>query len=150
MKESFYVRRNRKKNLVEPLVMGTRTWIFFCHSKVFRLHAILHDAAEAVRSKSNGSTGYCYTFGRGPNSSLFGPVIVLPFCHWESFLNIQFKNRQLLKHYVMLFSRDRVFFYKRYSRDRSFEYWAFQRYSFCPQKIQTHKKSILVHKKHCE
>ena len=30
-------------------------------------------------------------------------MIVLPFCHSESFLNICFKNRQLLKQYVLFF-----------------------------------------------
>ena len=43
--------------------MGTRTWNFwFCHFKVFRLHAILHDAAGAVRVHSGKGPGYCYKF----------------------------------------------------------------------------------------
>ena len=32
----------------------------FRYSKVFRLHAILHDAARAVRAHSGTGPGYCY------------------------------------------------------------------------------------------
>ena len=46
----------------------------FRYSKVFRLHAILHDAAGAVRSHTGKGPGYCYLVGRGPNSSLLGHV----------------------------------------------------------------------------
>ena len=52
----------------------------FRYSKVFRLHAILHDAAGAVRSHSGKGPGYCYMIGRGPNSCLLGNVTGLPFC----------------------------------------------------------------------
>ena len=41
---------------------------FFRHSKVFRLHAILHDAAGTVRAHSGKGPGYCYMIGRGQNS----------------------------------------------------------------------------------
>ena len=44
----------------------------FCYSKVFRQHAMLHDAAGAVRSHSGKGPGYCYMIGRGPNSCLLG------------------------------------------------------------------------------
>ena len=37
------------------------------YSKVFRLHAILHDAAVAVRSHTGKGPGYCYMIGRGQN-----------------------------------------------------------------------------------
>ena len=39
----------------------------FLYSKVFRLHAILHDAAGAFHSHSGKGPGYCYMIGRGPN-----------------------------------------------------------------------------------
>ena len=52
----------------------------FCYSKVFRLHAILHDAAGAVRAHSGKWRGYCYMIGRGPNSCLHGHVTGLLFC----------------------------------------------------------------------
>ena len=51
----------------------------FRFSKVFRLHAILHDAAGAVRSHSGKGPGYCYMIGRGPNSCLLGHVTGLLF-----------------------------------------------------------------------
>ena len=52
----------------------------FCYSKVFRLHAILHDAAGAVRSHSGKAPGCCYMIGRGPNSCLLCHVTGLLFC----------------------------------------------------------------------
>ena len=50
-----------------------------CHSKIFRLHAILKDAAEAVRSHSSKGPGYCCMTGRGPGLCLFGHVTGLIF-----------------------------------------------------------------------
>ena len=52
----------------------------FRYSKVFRLHAILHDAADAVRSHSGKGPGYCYMIGGGPNSCLLPHVNGLLFC----------------------------------------------------------------------
>ena len=48
--------------------------------EVFRLHAILHDAAGAVRAHSGKGTGYCRVIGRGPNSCLLGHVTELLLC----------------------------------------------------------------------
>ena len=50
--------------------------------KLFRLHAILHDAAGAVRAQSGKRPGYCYMIGRGPNSCLLGHVTGLLFCFY--------------------------------------------------------------------
>ena len=52
----------------------------FRYSKVFRLHAILHDAARAVRLETGKGFGYCYMIGRGPNCCLLGHVTGLLFC----------------------------------------------------------------------
>ena len=52
----------------------------FRHFKVFRLHAILHDAAGAVRAHNGKRPGYCYMIGRGPNSCLLGHVTGLLIC----------------------------------------------------------------------
>ena len=52
----------------------------FHYSKVFRLHAILHDAPGAVRSYSGKGPGYCYMIGRGQNSCSLGHVTELLFC----------------------------------------------------------------------
>ena len=51
----------------------------FRYSKVFRLHAILHDTAGAVRAHSGKRPGYCYMIGRDPNSCLLGHVTGLLF-----------------------------------------------------------------------
>ena len=51
----------------------------FRYSKVFRLHAILHDAAGAVRAHSCRGPAYCYKIGRGPNFCLFGHTTGLLF-----------------------------------------------------------------------
>ena len=52
----------------------------FLYSKVFRVHAILRDAAAAVRAHSGKGPGYCYMIERGPNSCLLGQVTGLLFC----------------------------------------------------------------------
>ena len=52
----------------------------FRHFKVFRLHALLHVAAGALRAHSGRGPGYCYMIGRGPNSCLLGHVNGLHFC----------------------------------------------------------------------
>ena len=52
----------------------------FRHFEVFRLHAILHVAAGAVRAPSGNGPGYCYKIGRGPNSCSLGHVTGLLFC----------------------------------------------------------------------
>ena len=38
----------------------------FCHSKVFRIHAFLNDAAETVPSDTSKGLCYCYLIDRGP------------------------------------------------------------------------------------
>ena len=52
----------------------------FRYPKVFRLHAILHDAAGAVRSHTGKGSGYCYMIGRGQNACLLGDVTGLLIC----------------------------------------------------------------------
>ena len=52
----------------------------FRHLRVFRLHAILHDAAGAVRTHNGKGPGYCYMIGGGPSSCLLGHVTGLFFC----------------------------------------------------------------------
>ena len=59
----------------------------FRHFKVFRLHAILHDAAGAVRAHSGKGPGYCHMIGGGPNSCLLGQVTgILFYLYVELFL----------------------------------------------------------------
>ena len=65
----------------------------FRHSKAFRLHAILHEAAGAVGIHSGKGPGYCFMIGRGPNSCLLGPVTGLLFCLYvKIFLPSIFKS----------------------------------------------------------
>ena len=59
---------------------GSYLEFIFHHFKVFRLHAILHDAAGAVRAHSGRGPGYCYMIGRGLISSLLGHVTGILFC----------------------------------------------------------------------
>ena len=40
----------------------------FRNFKIFTQHAMLHDAAGAVRAHSGKDPGYCYMIGREPNS----------------------------------------------------------------------------------
>ena len=59
----------------------------FRYSKLFRLHALLRDAAGTVRAHSGKGPGYWYMIGRGPNSCLLGRVTGLLFClHVKLFL----------------------------------------------------------------
>ena len=52
----------------------------FRHFKVFRLHAILHEADGAVRAHSGEGLGYFYMIGRGRTSCLVSHVTGLLFC----------------------------------------------------------------------
>ena len=65
----------------------------FRYSKVFRLHALLHDAAGAVEAHSDKGPGYCYIIGRGPNSRVLDHVTELLFClHVKIFLPSMFNS----------------------------------------------------------
>ena len=56
-------------------------WInFFAISEVFRLQAIVHDAAGSVKSSTYKRTGDCYTSPRFPSSCSLGHVSGLFFC----------------------------------------------------------------------
>ena len=60
---------------------------------MFRLHAILHDAAGATRTNSGKSLGFCYMIGWGSNSCLLGHVTGLLFCLYvKLFLLSVFKS----------------------------------------------------------
>ena len=77
----LHVRWTKFSFLVEPFGYGDSYLQFlFRHFKVFRLRAIVHDAAGAVGAHSGKGTGYCYIIGRGSNSCLLRPVTGLLFC----------------------------------------------------------------------
>ena len=52
----------------------------FRHFKVFRPHAILNNAAGAVRADSGKGSSYCYIIGRLPILCLLGHLTGLLFC----------------------------------------------------------------------
>ena len=52
----------------------------FRHFKVFRVHAVLHDAAGTVWAHSCKGPGYCYMIAWGPISCLLGHVTGLLYC----------------------------------------------------------------------
>ena len=77
----LYVRLDQKFKLGGTIDYGDSCLEFlFRRFKVFRLHAILHDAAGVVRAHSGKGRGYYYMIGRGPNSCLLGHVTGLLFC----------------------------------------------------------------------
>ena len=71
----------------------------FCYSKVIRLHAILHDAAGAMRVYSGKGFGYCYLIGRGPNSCLLGHVTIILSLR-KNLSTLHFQFIRLLNQYV--------------------------------------------------
>ena len=54
--------------------------IGYFNSKIFRLHAILHDAAGSVKSTTHKGPGYCFGLPRFPSSCFLGHVTGLLFC----------------------------------------------------------------------
>ena len=75
------MRWTKNLNFVDWLVMEILIWtLHFVTPKVFRLHAILHDAAGAVQSHSGRGPGDCYIIGRRPSFCLLGQVTGLLFC----------------------------------------------------------------------
>ena len=84
---------NRKPKIVATIGYGdSHLELLFRQFKVFRLHAILHDAAGAVRAHSAKGLGRCYMIGRGRNSCLLGHVIGLLFCFYVKLFLLSFFN----------------------------------------------------------
>ena len=78
---------DHKFNFGGTIGFGNSHWEFlFRQFKVFRLHAILHDAAGAVRAHSGKGPRYCYMIGRGQKSCLLGHVTGLLFCLYVKIL----------------------------------------------------------------
>ena len=53
---------------------------FFANSKIFRLHAILHDCAGSAKSTRQKCPGYCYVAPSLPSSCFLGHVTGLFKC----------------------------------------------------------------------
>ena len=79
---SFFLREMDQNFIFGGLIGYGKSYLdsVFRYSKVFRLHASLHDAAGAVQAHSGKRPGYCYMIGRGPNSCLLGHVTGPLFC----------------------------------------------------------------------
>ena len=76
----------------------------FCHFKVFRLHAILLDAAGAMLSHGRNDPKYCYIVGQGTNSCLLRDVTGLLFCFYPKHILpsiFKFSTLLTLKQYIM-------------------------------------------------
>ena len=72
---------DRKNNFGRTIGYGSSYLeLLFRHSKIFKLHAILHDPTRAVWAHSGKGPGYCYMIGRGSNSCFLGHVTELLFC----------------------------------------------------------------------
>ena len=53
---------------------------FFANSKIFRVHAVLHDSAGSVKSTTKRGPGYCYFAPSLPSSNFLGHVTGINFC----------------------------------------------------------------------
>ena len=60
---------------------NSRIDYFFANSKIFTLHAILHDAAGSVKSTTCKGPGYCYVLPSFPSSCFLGDWIVLLYTY---------------------------------------------------------------------
>ena len=72
----------------------------FRYSKVFRLHAILHDAAEAVRLQTGKGPSYCYMIGRGPLLFAWSRDWTIILSSRKNLSTLHFQFNRLLNQYV--------------------------------------------------
>ena len=71
---------------------------FLARSKEFRLHAILHNSAGAVKATTNNGPGYCYMLPQMPSSCLLGHIPGLFFFIFKKILSsTYFPNVRVLK-----------------------------------------------------
>ena len=119
----------------------------FRYSKVFRLHAILHDAAGADRSHSGKGPGYCYMIGRGPNSCLLGHVTGLLFCLYVKLFLPSIFNSVEFWSSMSLILLDIELTEKNIINGTFFD-GSLQGFSFCPPKIFKPNKQTSCNTKH--
>ena len=112
----------------------------FRHFEVIILHTILVDAAEAVRAHSGKRPGYCYLIGGGPKSIFLGHVTGLLFClHVKLFLPSLFNSVDFWSSVCCI---------NKLLRGWQFLLMVkFRALILSSKKEQTHKTSVLVHKK---
>ena len=72
---------------------NSRLDYFLKHFKIFRMHAVLHDAAGYMREVHNTGPGYCYALENFPiNSCVLGHISGLMFCMWQKLFNSLYKQ----------------------------------------------------------
>ena len=119
---------------------------FFRHFKKFRLHAILYDAAGAVRAHSGKGPGYCNMMGGVPNSCFHVRLVTwldysLPLRKTLSVL-LTFEAVCLALYQILSWQ------IKTLSKNGSFYWWQSSGLLILSsKKAQTHKTSLLVQKK---
>ena len=121
----------------------------FRYSNVFRLHAILHDAAGAVRLKTDNGLGYGYMIGRGSNCCLFGHVTGLFFCLYVKILLPSIFNYFDFWISMSLIVLDIALTEKNIIKEmRLFIDGSVQGFSFCPPKTFKHNKETTWNTSH--
>ena len=113
----------------------------FRHFNVYRLHAILNDAARAVKAYSGKGAGYCCMNGREPKSCLLGHVTGLLFCLYvKLFLTSIFKSVDFWSNIVLDVGPAEKYVFKGLG---VFIDGIVQGYSFCPpKKYKPTKKAV--------
>ena len=121
----------------------------FSYSKVFRLHAILQDAAGAVGLQAGKGPGYCCTIGRGLKCCLLGRVTRLLFCLYvKIFLPSIFNLIDILIS-MSLIVLDFELTEKNITKELGvFIDGSFQGFSFCPPKTFTPNKQTTWNTSH--
>ena len=121
----------------------------FRRFKLFRLDAVIHDAAGAVLAHSNKELGYCFKIGRRLSSCLLGHVTGLLFClHVKLFLPFIFNSVEFWSSMSCIVldiepAEKKVMKLLGVSLD-----WNVHWYTLASsKKIQSHKTRFLVYKK---
>ena len=121
----------------------------FRSCKVFRLHAILHDAAGAVRSHSGKRPSYCYMIGRIPTSCLLGHVTGLLFCLYIKLFLPSIFNSVVFWSRMSLMVLDMELTEKNVIKEMGlFIDGSLQGFSFCPPKSFTPNKQTTWNTSH--
>ena len=76
----------------------------FCHPKVFRLHAIVHEGAGAMRSHTGKRPGYCCMTGQRPNSFAWWSDYTTIFSSPWTLYAYHLQFCELLKQYILYFT----------------------------------------------
>ena len=128
---------DQKNEVVGPIGYGNSCLdSVFCYLKVFRLHALLHDAAGAVRTQSGKGPGDWYMIGRGPSFCLLSHVTGLHFCLYVKLFLPSIFNSVDFWSSMFLIVLDIELNEKNINKELGvFIDGSLQRFSFCPQRL---------------